>query len=156
MSNQEACGGYEPLLSAYLDDQLEPEEIWLVQAHLHACSVCTESLVRLMALARAFHALPQPMPAADPWEAIAFTLRREHLVQPRWRRHWRSWGIAAAAMLLGFWSYAALRPAPANAPLEAYWREHAIFSSQEEPAVSDGAPALDAIEASYQLQGGQP
>lgn len=153
MRHEEDCSRYEILLSAYLDDQLTPESVWLVQGHLQACPACAELLMRLMSTARAFHSIPRPIPQTDPWEGIVFTLRRERLVTPRWSRRTRPWGIAMAAVLVAIWGYSALRPAPQSAPLQAYWREHAIFTSQEEPAVSNGAPSIDAIEATYQLQG---
>lgn len=153
MRHEEDCSRYEVLLSAYLDDQLTPEEVWLVQGHLQGCSCCAEWLIRLMNTARAFHALPRAMPQTDPWAAIAFTLRREQLVKPHWSRRTRPWGIAVAGLLVAIWGYSALRPAPPSASLQAYWREHAIFTSQEEPAAFNGAPTLDAIEATYQLQG---
>lgn len=155
MRDEEDCSRYEALLSSYLDDQLLPEEVWIVQAHLHACPACAELLMRLMTASRTFHALASPIPPSDPWEAIAFALRRERLVTPHWSLRARPWGLALATVLVLLGSYHVLRPSPPSAPLDAYWREHAIFTAQEEPAVSNGTPAIDAIEATYQLQGEQ-
>ncbi|MNL74068.1 hypothetical protein D3C87_1996290 [compost metagenome] len=50
-------------------------------------------------------------------------------------------------------AYTALKPTPPPASLEAYWREHAIFTAQEEPVLFNGGSSIDAIEATYQLQG---
>ncbi|MNT84594.1 hypothetical protein D3C72_2246240 [compost metagenome] len=47
-------------------------------------------------------------------------------------------------------------PAPSQmADLDTYWREHASFSMESEP-VYLGAPAVQAIEANYQLHGDLP
>lgn len=148
------CDRSLALLSGYVDEALAPEDVWRLHAHLHACPPCTMLLADLLTTRRAMRALPRPAPSAATWEAVAFTLRREGLVRPRWhRRVGLGTGAAVAAVLLTLWGYHLLVPAPQTASLEAYWREHATFSAQEEPGLA-GAPALEVMEANYQLQGG--
>lgn len=148
------CSSQRLQLSAYIDDQLATDEVLAVHAHLRDCPECAAFFTELHSTVHALRALPLPVPHGDPWGAILFTLRREGLVRPWWQRA-RSLGIGAAtaSMLVGLWAYSAVRPAPSTANLDAYWREHAVFTAQEEPAISDGAPSVDAIEANYQLEG---
>jgi len=145
------CRSVREVLSDYLDDQLAPDRQRPIHVHLHACPGCAAALADLLATVRALRALPRVHPPADPWPALVFVLRREGLLVPwyRQRRTWRA-GVAAAGIVAAVWVYQATRPQPA-ANLEAYWREHAIYTSQEEP--TGGGPALEAIEATYQLQG---
>lgn len=151
------CGSYQLLLSAYVDDQLTPDEVWGVHAHLMRCPACAATLTQLSTTVHALRSLPPILPTTDPWAAISFTLRREGLVRPWWSRP-RPWsvGAATAGILVALYAYSALRPQPQYANLDAYWREHAIFTSHEEPVYSNGAPSLEAIEATYQLQGVTP
>lgn len=151
------CGSFQLLLSAYVDDQLAPDEVWIVHAHLMRCTGCASYLTQLSTTIHAFRSLPHAVPTSDPWNAIAFTLRREGLVRPWWARP-RPWtvGAATAGIVVAIYAYSALRPQPQYANLDAYWREHAIFTSQEEPAFSNGTPPLEAMEATYQLQGVTP
>lgn len=151
------CSRFQLLLSAYVDDQLAPDEVWSVHAHLMRCRDCTGYLTQLSTTIHALRSLPPVVASTDPWDAIAFTLRREGLVRPWWARP-RPWtvGAATAGILVALYSYSVLRPQPQYANLDAYWREHAIFTSQEDPAFSNGAPSLEAIEATYQLQGVTP
>lgn len=151
------CGQFMLLLSAYVDDQLASEEVWTVHAHMKGCPACASQLAQLSTTIHALRSLPAVLPGSDPWDAISFTLRREGLVRPWWARP-RPWtvGAATAGVLVALYAYSALRPQPQYANLDAYWREHAIFTSQEEPAFTTGAPSLEAIEATYQLQGVTP
>lgn len=151
------CGNFELLLSAYVDDQLAPEEVWEVHGHLMRCSACASHLTQLSTTVHALRSLPRAVPVTDCWEAVAFTLRREGLVRPWWARP-RPWsvGAATAGLLVALYAYSSLRPEPQYANLDAYWREHAIFTSQQEPVYSNGAPSLEAMEATYQLQGVAP
>lgn len=149
-----ACPSCQSLLSAYIDEQLAAEDVWRVHAHLHACHACSGQLADLMTTQRALRTLPRPVPRPEAWEAVAFALRREGLLRSPWKRR-AGWSAgAAAAVIVGtMWGYARLVPPPQSASLEAYWREHAVFTSQEEPSVSSGAPALEVMEANYHMQG---
>lgn len=148
------CRTCQSLLSPYIDDQLLARDAWLVHTHLVRCVGCTEQLTSLLGALQLLRSLPRLAPTHDPWEAIAFTLRREGLIRPWYARRRPLGAAAVAAALLAVWGYAALHPAGQPANLEAYWRQHAIFTSQEDPALSADAPSLDAIEATYQMQGG--
>jgi anti-sigma factor RsiW len=147
------CRSCQSLLSAYVDDQLVATDARRLHVHLSGCSDCSAELNLLLGTLQLLRSLPRPRPTADPWEAIAFTLRREGLVRP-WYRRARPLGVAAAAaVVIVAGSYVIWRPTSQSASLEAYWRQHAIFAAQEAPALSTGAPSLDAIEATYQLEG---
>lgn len=58
------CDRIRPLLSAYLDGELEPPQQAEVAAHLAACQECARTLEDFRALGQGVHALPDvPVPA---------------------------------------------------------------------------------------------
>ncbi|HEY9897635.1 MAG TPA: zf-HC2 domain-containing protein [Pantanalinema sp.] len=146
------CDHAKLQLSSYIDDCVSPDEAHWLHAHLSGCPACTRHLAELLATLQALRALPRLLPGTDCWEAVAFTLRREGLIRAWWARP-LPWGVATAGAVAVVVAYTALRPAPPPASLDAYWREHAIFTAQEEPAPFSGGPSIDAIEATFQLQG---
>jgi anti-sigma factor RsiW len=58
----DAHAALEPLLSAYLDGELDPARRRQVEAHLATCAICAQELAQLQAGNAALHAL-QPPPA---------------------------------------------------------------------------------------------
>lgn len=147
------CDHAKLQLSSYIDDCVSPDEAHRLHGHLAGCSGCAGHLSDLLATLQALRAMPRPVPSRDCWEAVAFTLRREGLIRAWWARP-LPWGVATAGAVAVVVAYTALRPAPVPASLDAYWREHAIFTAQEDPLpFNHGGPSLDAIEATFQLQG---
>lgn len=151
------CEECRSQLSAYADGALTMDETRAVHAHLIGCSRCAEELADLMVVMHAIAALPAVPPREDPWEAICFRLRRDGLIRRRLpaRARWvAAVAVGGGALALG-WNML-FPPAPSRlADLDTYWREHASFSMESEPVLM-GAPAMHAIEATYQLQGELP
>ena len=151
------CEECRSQLSAYADGVLSMDEDRAVHAHLIGCARCAEELADLMAVMHAVAALPLVPPREDPWLGLYFRLRREGLVRSRYmpRTRWVAAALLGGGALALSWNLL-FPPAPAQmADLDTYWREHASFSLESEP-VHMGAPALHAIEATYQLQGDLP
>jgi len=80
----------QPLLSAYLDGELETERRRLVEAHLAACPVCQETLASLRAADDALATLA-PTPAVPPME---------HEFRRRLRRRSARSGLAASLVAI--------------------------------------------------------
>lgn len=146
------CGHAQLQLSGYIDDCVSPDEAHWLRAHLSSCPDCAQHLALLLGTLQALRTLPRELPRTDCWEAVAFTLRREGLIRAWWARP-LPWGVATAGVVAVVVAYSALRPTPPPASLDAYWREHAIFTAQEEPVLFNGGSSIDAIEATFQLQG---
>jgi len=66
-----------PLLSAYLDGELDPARRRHVVAHLATCARCTQELAALQADAKALAALPPPPRAPDLRSHVRRRLRRQ-------------------------------------------------------------------------------
>ncbi len=67
----------EPLLSAYLDDELDPARRGLVEAHLANCAICTRELGHLRAGDAALGGLRPTPPAPDLRPDLRGRLRRQ-------------------------------------------------------------------------------
>ncbi|MEA2576052.1 MAG: hypothetical protein QOH93_3350, partial [Chloroflexia bacterium] len=68
------CGEVRPLISAYLDGEVTPEERRSVERHLASCEECRHVLAEYRAIGSDLRALPVPVPPAglrrDVWRAI--------------------------------------------------------------------------------------
>lgn len=89
------CSIIQEYLSAYVDDELPPEQREAVQEHLAVCPQCRGELARLTRLEEVLEALPSPLP---PPELIDQVLARLSRRQVFW---WRSLALAAS-LLIGF------------------------------------------------------
>lgn len=67
----------EPLLSAYLDGELDPALHQQVAAHLATCALCTQELAHLQAGDAALAGLPPPPRAPDLRPRLRQRLRRQ-------------------------------------------------------------------------------
>jgi hypothetical protein len=101
-------------LSAYLDGETTPAERTLIEAHLAACTVCTEQAGSLRRASAALAALPVVGPTVDQARAIrqaviAQTEKRAGGIYRRWRA---VYGLAAAVALvvLGVVGYSVITP----------------------------------------------
>src|SRR3712207_3607368 len=56
------CRAIRPLLSAYMDNDLTPDELRAVQAHVAGCAECAATLAEYRQLRSLVRALPQPTP----------------------------------------------------------------------------------------------
>lgn len=56
------CRDVRPLLSAYMDNDLTPEELRVVQGHVAACPACAALLAEYRQVRALVRALPQPQP----------------------------------------------------------------------------------------------
>jgi hypothetical protein len=56
------CRAVRPLLSAYMDNEVTPDELRLVQEHVAGCADCAAILASYRQLRTAVRALPQPLP----------------------------------------------------------------------------------------------
>src|SRR4051794_14402898 len=56
------CRVLRPLLSAYMDNDLTPDELRVVQAHVATCTECAATLAEYRQLRSLVRALPQPAP----------------------------------------------------------------------------------------------
>ncbi|MDQ5824093.1 MAG: zf-HC2 domain-containing protein [Chloroflexota bacterium] len=68
------CGEIRPLISAYLDGEVTPEERKSVERHLATCEGCRQVLSEYRAIGSDLRAMPVPMPPVglrrDVWRAI--------------------------------------------------------------------------------------
>ncbi|HEY0071765.1 MAG TPA: zf-HC2 domain-containing protein [Chloroflexia bacterium] len=68
------CGEIRPLISAYLDGEVTPEERKTVERHLATCEECRQVLAEYRAIGSDLRAMPVPIPPAglrrDVWRAI--------------------------------------------------------------------------------------
>ena len=118
------CRDLRPLLSGYVDQELSPDELVLVEGHLAGCARCRSLVARHAAVAQAISRLPAPRVPdgfasrvlAHPTLVHARLLRRPSWT-PTWEREGRpvryrrrpTWLLPAAAaflfvILLG-WGY---------------------------------------------------
>ena len=56
------CRAVRPLLSAYMDNEVTPDELRLVQEHVAGCADCAAILASYRQLRTAVRALPPPPP----------------------------------------------------------------------------------------------
>jgi anti-sigma factor RsiW len=86
------CSNAQEYFSAYLDDELPPEQREFVQEHLAVCPACRQELAHLTRLWEALEALPEVPPPAGLIDQVMARL-------PRRKTPW--WGsLALAASLL--------------------------------------------------------
>lgn len=86
------CLEVQDHLSGWLDGELAPEVMALVERHLEGCTDCRRELARLEALEQALGSLPAPLPAGLP-EKVQARLRKPA------RRWWQSLALAASLVL---------------------------------------------------------
>lgn len=98
------CNGISNMLSAFLDEELGPEERRMVRQHLFGCAQCQNALKELKQLHRMLGSMESVLPPID----FAGELRREVMQSPvRMIRGSRLvpagiWTLAAAAALACF------------------------------------------------------
>ena len=86
------CLEVQDNLSAWLDGELAPEVMTLVERHLEGCAGCRRELALLTALDQALGSLTAPLPAGLP-EQVRARLRRPS------RRWWQPLALAASLVL---------------------------------------------------------
>ena len=86
------CLEIQDQLSAWLDGELTPEVMTLMEHHLAGCADCRRELTRLEALEQALGALTVALPQGLP-EKVRVRLQRPA------RRWWRSLALAASLVL---------------------------------------------------------
>lgn len=146
------CADYQPLLSAYLDREVSPEDQREVARHLAECSTCTEELHALLALKETLRAHPLPsMPGDLLAEIEAQTLdREESSLRPRLMMRPWIYGIGVSAAALGAWmlwnAQHTARPqppvevvqqAPAAIQVHAQLATHAVSRAEDGQACQD-------------------
>jgi hypothetical protein len=100
------------VLSALLDNDLEPETKQEVESHVAACADCRQVLEELRALRSATAELEQLEPSPETWYAI----RRRVAPARRLRSVWIWAGAATAAAVVLVAVLTVGRPGPARAP----------------------------------------
>ena len=120
------CRFVSEQLSAYLDDELDPNLAGEVKEHLDACPACTAELQRLRELTGLLHALPR-RPAPDGLDQeVACRIERSLLLAtpaPRPRRYvvlrrvLSGAALAAAAILLALGAYVMFFPVQSPPPV---------------------------------------
>ncbi len=86
------CPEIQDKLSAWLDGELPPEVLALVDRHLDGCAACRRQLAQLEALDEALLGLSAP-PAPDLAAKVKVRLRRPS------RRGWQSLALAASLVI---------------------------------------------------------
>lgn len=144
------CTWVQERISFYADGIVQGDEERLLHAHLRGCADCAATLADLLRTVHILEHLPDLEPSEDPWEAISFSLRRSGFHKKRLLA--RAGRFAAAALLgIAGLTYAlSAFMTPPQADMNAYWREHAIFTAQGIP-MTVGANVV-AIEATYRMQ----
>ncbi len=136
-------GRLERQLSAYLDEELTPEESTEVRAHLDRCTACQEELARLRRVKQLLGALPEKAPPQEFW----ISLRRglESPAPPVWlailellRSAFRRPAVAIAAFAVVVLLIALPlvkghidRLRAAETGVDVYVREHALVSAAD-------------------------
>jgi predicted anti-sigma-YlaC factor YlaD len=99
-----SCATTRPLLSAYLDGDLDRAAAAAVAAHIDGCAECQGMLADLRKLAEAARGLGPVAPPAHSWQAIARRTRVEddllatRASNPRRSPTWQWLGLAAAIL----------------------------------------------------------
>ena len=113
------CESARDLLSAYFDQELEPDAASAVRAHLATCQDCARRLAEFKELSELAADIREPEVPRGVWSAIESSLAREHKQQPgntRWRWLMKPSRVALAAtlligaslVLLGYWTWRSL------------------------------------------------
>ena len=95
------CHEVEPLLSALVDDELEPDRVRILRAHLEECVTCRNFLDTEEEVKRLLHASkPAPVPSPPELANLADRVRlAAHAIRRRQRIRWC--GLASAAAIAG-------------------------------------------------------
>jgi hypothetical protein len=147
-------------LSAYLDQELPPDERAAVEAHLSACPECAAFLTELAAVDEAAASLPAEAPEGY-FESFPARVRSrlEPLKAASPRRRVPAWTWAAAAALLLAvvtpLTLRQLRPAPAEAPATAPVALQPAPSTAE-PKLADEARRPEPPPAASRTRPGPP
>src|SRR5919202_2584021 len=93
------CRDVRPLVSAYMDNELTPQELRAMQGHVADCAECAALLASYRGLRTAIRALPQPVPPPALRQAVFAR------ATPAYRRRallfeFGQQGLAAAAMVV--------------------------------------------------------
>lgn len=146
------------LLSAFVDGELNGEELSRVNAHLEACASCREEVRSLRATKRLLAGAPR---RAMPPELVAAIEAR--LDRPRssfaWLRglsaaprYWAPAGaLAAAAVLMTVWTHVLDRDPDQYVPLEPLLAAHARYQAEslvpEDNLVAESYSTLSSTDA---------
>lgn len=96
-----SCERWEPLLSRYIDGELEGEEVSSVEKHIESCTACREELASFRELSHMLSTRTEP----DPFFVSRFRARRDEVLGGDatwlfWRRvAVRLYPLATAAVL---------------------------------------------------------
>jgi anti-sigma factor RsiW len=86
-------------LSAYIDDELEPAERVVLEAHLPSCAECTSTISALRATISDLALLPEAAPTEQDSWALRSAISRARKPLGRWQRvAWAAGAVAAAAI----------------------------------------------------------
>jgi anti-sigma factor RsiW len=130
----------QPLLSAYLDDELALGETALVQEHLLDCAACRRVYDDLRTMKRLLGQLPPPEPPAEFWAAIRAPTTRPSRPHPRVRLPIAArspvWALAAALLVVVLAGALQIKGAvdrlhATEIGVDLYVREHALEMSTE-------------------------
>jgi len=113
------CTSARDLLSAYFDQELEPDAASAVHAHLATCEDCARRLAEFNELSELSLDIRDPEVPRGAWSAIESSLSKMHEQRPRSTRGWWQMNpsrqmLAATALigvglvLLGYWSWRSL------------------------------------------------
>ncbi len=93
------CAAVQPLLSPFIDGELDGSDREAVAVHVDQCSDCRQRLSELRSLSEIWSSAPPPEPDEGEWRRIARKLDRiEDGATRRFRR--RTWVAAATVLLL--------------------------------------------------------
>jgi anti-sigma factor RsiW len=95
------CLDVQPDLEAYVDGELGPERVALLEQHLAGCDACRAELARLQAVVDAMETWPL---VAEPARLTARVMAqvRPRPTPPRFRVHWGDLAISLAGAGLAF------------------------------------------------------
>jgi anti-sigma factor (TIGR02949 family) len=119
MSNASTCKDLERALDAYVDGELDASHVLVIDAHLTACTPCSERVGLGRAVKRAIRvearaeAVPASLRARIERSAAAMRPVEHHRAPPSWRSA-LPWAAAAAVAIAAGGSIRSYRSAPAN------------------------------------------
>jgi hypothetical protein len=125
------CDGIRPMLTGYLDGDLDGDAGTVVRGHLRECNACRDVAETEAALRDGLRALPSLDPPPGMWNAVRAQLAEAEVAEshrPAWRRALARWTpavrtsvpyagvLAAAALAVIVWRTRHDAAEPANAP----------------------------------------